>query len=131
MSLTSQSGSFLALTLSIGLDSSLDVCGPAAAGLEAPELPALELVRLRAAGAQHRALLSVPHDQRGGANDVARADRHPVAEGRVDAHEAVVADAAVTRHDNVGGDEAVVLDRRVVTDVIAAPQHAVVADLHT
>ena len=82
---------------------------------------------LRALRYVHLVVAGGAHDDRAGADHVRLSDLDVVAQRGVDADEAVRADAGVSGHDHLRRQEAVVADRRVVADVVAAPQHHVAA----
>src|SRR3954452_7420738 len=98
--------------------------------LDAEQLVGAGLAALAAGGAVDGARGRVARDGDVRPEPGVAPDRDVVHERRVHAQEAVLADVDAPRHHHMGGDEDFVADPRVVTDVVAAPQHHVAADLH-
>ena len=69
----------------------------------------------------------VREDDGTGTHDAAFTDLHAIAQGGVDANEALLANTDIARNGRLRADEAMVLDMRVMTDVSAAPDDQIVA----
>src|ERR1700760_810518 len=72
--------------------------------------------------------LDVLRDERAGAEEALRADCDLMADVRANANEAVGLDDGVTRDHSVSCDVAMVAHRRVMADVVRAPDEHVITD---